>query len=214
MKIALRNLYRQKRRTYLTVSIVAFGVVAVLLFTAVADSFKGMMIGQITDSALGHLQIHRNGYVSSIESAPLDKTLNENQIKKIQGALDAMPEIEAYSLRLALGGMFSNYAETTNIRVLGVLPEQEQVVSPLLKDRVVEGTFLRQGEILVPDALAKGFESKVGDGVVIIATNADGSVNGQSFTISGTVESITGVGSRYGYIHSDGGKIFLELIHK
>ena len=31
MKIALRNLYRQKRRTYLTVSIVAFGVVAVLL---------------------------------------------------------------------------------------------------------------------------------------------------------------------------------------
>ncbi len=51
MKIALRNLYRQKRRTYLTVSIVAFGVVAVLLFTAVADSFKNMVIGQITDSA-------------------------------------------------------------------------------------------------------------------------------------------------------------------
>ena len=211
MKIALRNLYRQKRRTYLTVSIVAFGVVAVLLFTAVSDSFKSMMIGQITDSALGHLQIHQKGYMSSIENAPLDKTLNDEQIAQVQGILDAMPEIEAYSLRLLLGGMFSNYAETTNIRVIGVDPEQEQAVSPLLKDRILTGTFMQKGEILVPDALAKGFQSKINDGVVLIATNADGSVNGQSFTISGTVESVTGVGSRYGYIHLDDALTLLRM---
>ncbi|GAK56702.1 ABC-type lipoprotein release transporter, permease component [Candidatus Vecturithrix granuli] len=211
IKIALRNLYRQKRRTYLTVSIVAFGVVAVLLFTAVADSFKTMMIGQITDSALGHLQIHKKGYVSALESAPLDKTLNENQIKKLQGILDGIPEIEAYSLRLALGGMFSNYAETTNIRVIGIDPDKEQAVSPLLKSRVLEGKFLQRGEILVPDALAKGFESKVGDGVVLIATNVDGSVNGQAFTISGMVESVSGAGSRYGYIHLDDALTLLRM---
>ncbi len=211
MKIALRNLYRQKRRTYLTVSIVAFGVVAVLLFTAVSDSFKSMMIGQITDSALGHLQIHQKGYMSSIENAPLDKTLNDEQITQVQGILDAIPEIEAYSLRLLLGGMFSNYAETTNIRVIGVYPEREQAVSPLLKDRVLTGKFVQQGEILVPDALAKGFQSKLGDAVVLIATNLDGSVNGQPFTISGTVESVTGVGSRYGYIYLDDALTLLRM---
>lgn len=54
-RIAFRNLYRQKRRTGLTVSIIAFGVVAVILFTALAGSFKNMMISQITDSMLGHL---------------------------------------------------------------------------------------------------------------------------------------------------------------
>lgn len=201
MKIALRNLYRQKRRTYLTVSIVAFGVVAVLLFTAVADSFKNMVIGQITDSALGHLQIHKKGYVSSLESAPLDKTLNENQVKKLKGILDGIPDIEAYSLRLTMGSMFSNYVETTNIRLIGIDPGSEQAVSPLLGDRILEGRFLEQGEILVPEALAKGFQAKIGDAVVLIATNAEGSVNGQPFTVSGMVESVTGAGGRYGYIH-------------
>lgn len=211
MKIALRNLYRQKRRTYLTVSIVAFGVVAVLLFTAVADSFKNMVIGQITDSALGHLQIHKKGYVSALESSPLDKTLRNNQIAQLQAVLNAVPEIEAYSLRLALGSMFSNYAETTNIRVIGIDPESEQAVSPLLKDRIVEGAFLKQGEILVPESLAKAFQSKIGDAVVLIATNAEGSVNGQPFTVSGMIEGVTGAAGRYGYIHLDDALTLLRM---
>lgn len=212
MKIALRNLYRQKRRTYLTVSIVAFGVVAVLLFTAVADSFKNMVIGQITDSALGHLQIHKKGYVSSLESSPLDKTLRDNQIKRLQAVLDTVPEIEAYSLRLALGSMFSNYAETTNIRVIGIDPESEQAVSPLLKDRILEGgTFLKHGEILVPESLAKAFQSKIGDAIVLIATNAEGSVNGQPFTVSGMIEGVTGAAGRYGYIHLDDALTLLRM---
>ncbi len=59
IKIAFRNLYRQKRRTFLTMGIVAFGVLAVLLFSATAGSFKNLIIGEITDSMLGHIQIQQ-----------------------------------------------------------------------------------------------------------------------------------------------------------
>ena len=53
-KIAVRNLRRYKRRTILTASLVAIGMVFVLVFIATTGSFKNMMIGGITDSMLGH----------------------------------------------------------------------------------------------------------------------------------------------------------------
>ncbi len=201
LKIALRNLYRQKRRTYLTMSIVAFGVVAVLLFSAVAGSFKNMMIGQITDSMLGHIQIHRKGYVSSLDNLPLDKTLTSKQITKLKEVLDGIPEIEAYSFRILLGGMLSNYADTTNIRIAAIDPEKEPMVTPLLKERLVDGAFIKQGEVLIPDVIAKAFKSKVGDDIVLIANNKEGSVNGQPLKVSGVMESLVGPTGKYGYIH-------------
>ena len=75
IKIAARNLRRYSRRTLLTASLITLGVTAVLLFVAVTGSFKSMMIGQITDSMLGHIQIHKKGYVASVENLPLDATL-------------------------------------------------------------------------------------------------------------------------------------------
>lgn len=211
VKIAIRNLYRQKRRTYLTMSIVAFGVLAVLLFTAVTGSFKNMMIGQITDSMLGHLQIHRKGYVSSLDSLPLDKTLTAKQIEKLQAVLDEIPEIEAYSFRILLGGMLSNYVDTTNIRIAAIDPEREPTVTPLLKDRLMQGKFLQQGEVLIPDSIAKAFGAKVGDDIVIIANNAEGSVNGQPLKVSGLMESLLGPTGKFGYIHIEDAMNILRM---
>jgi putative ABC transport system permease protein len=57
--------------------------------------------------------------------------------------------------------------------------------------------------MLVPELLARGFGTKVGDTVVVVATNRDGSVNGKTFIVSGILESATGPGGRDGYIHID-----------
>lgn len=195
LKIATRNLRRYKRRTFLTASLVTLGVVAVLLFISVSGSFKDMMIGQITDSMLGHIQIHQKGYLASIDSLPLNRNLKEKQVGKVQEILQGNPAVEAFSPRIKLGAMFSNYTETTNIRLNAVIPEQEMATMPLLKDRIVKGEkegLLKTGEILVPELIAKGMNVKVGDGIVLVATNRDGSVNGQAFTVRGIVEGVSG----------------------
>jgi len=64
VKIAGRNLFRYKRRTLLTLSLIVIGVLFVAGFMAITGSFKNMMIGQITDSFVGHIQIHRKGYLA------------------------------------------------------------------------------------------------------------------------------------------------------
>ena len=204
IKIAGRNLFRYKRRTLLTLSLIVIGVLFVTAFVAVTGSFKGMMIGQITDSFVGHMQIHRKGYLAAIDNLPLTMNLKPGAVRKVEAVLEAMPEIEAYSKRIKFGGMFSNFIETTNIRLNGVDPELEAKTVPLLLSRVIEGEkALKKGEIFVPELLARGMKVKVGDMVVVIATNRDGSVNGKQLKVGAILESATGPGGRDGYVHMD-----------
>ena len=203
---------RYKRRTLLTASLVTIGVVFVLVFISVSGSFKNMMIGQITDSFLGHIQIHKKGYVASIDSLPLTMNLGPKAFEKVEKAINEIPDIEAYSKRIKFGGMFSNFVETTNVRLNGVYPEDEVKTVPLFLSRVKEGgKDIKPGEILVPELLAKGMKVKVGDTVVVIATNKDGSVNGKQFQVGGILESVTGPGGRDGYIHIEDAMEILRM---
>ncbi len=215
LKMALRNLLRYRRRTALTSLLIVIGVVSVLLFIAVAGSFKSMMIGQITDSMLGHLQIHRRGYVASIESLPLNLNMPATLVQRAQKALEGESAIAAWSPRVKFGAMFSNFTETTSIRVNGVDPVSEAKVTPLLPGRRLDGdkgdTLVARGEILVPVLIARGLQVKAGDTIVLVATNSDGSVNGKTFVIRGTLESATGPGGRDGYIHIDDARELLRL---
>ena len=201
-KIAIRNLFRHRRRTLLTASLITTGIVFVLVFVAVSGSFKNMMVGQITDSFLGHIQIHKKGYVASIDSLPLTMNMQAKAVKKVEEAINAIPEIESYSKRVKFGSMFSNFVETTNVRLNGVYPEDEIRTLPIFSTRIKKGDkSIKRGEILVPELIANGMKVKVGDTIVIVATNRDGSVNGKQFRVGGIVESATGPGGRDGYVH-------------
>jgi putative ABC transport system permease protein len=211
-KIALRNLFRYRRRTILTMSLITIGVAFVLVFVSVTASFKNMMVGEITDSMLGHIQVHKKGYVASIDNLPLNLNLKPGAIQKVEKALAGIPEIEAYSMRLKFGGVFSNFVESTNVRLNAVDPEKEMATVPLFASRIIAGEkTIKPGEILVPELLAKGMKVKVGDVAVVVATNDDGSVNGYQFTVGGILSSVTGPGGRDGYIHIEDGRQILRL---
>jgi putative ABC transport system permease protein len=212
LKIALRNLFRYKRRTILTMSLITIGVAFVLVFVSVTASFKAMMVGEITDSMLGHIQVHKKGYVASIDNLPLNLNLKPAALKKVKQELAEIPEIEAYSPRIKFGGVFSNFVESTNIRLNAVDPDKELATVPLLASRIISGSgTIKPGEILVPELLARGMKVEVGDTAVVVATNEDGSVNGYQFTVGGILRSVTGPGGRDGYIHIEDGRQLLRL---
>jgi len=210
----MRNLLRYRRRTILTTLLISIGVVAVLLFLAVSGSFKGMMIGQITDSMLGHLQIHKKGYVSSIDNLPLHLNMPPKMMNKVKDTLTDLDDVEIWSPRVKLGAMLSNFTETTNIRLNGVNPVRESQVSPDLIKRVIEGdteTLVEKGKLLVPELIARGMKIKVGDPVVLVANNKDGSVNGMNFVVQAILEGISGPGGRDGYIHVEDARALLRM---
>ena len=214
IKIAARNLLRYRRRTVLTTLLITIGVVAMLLFVSTSGSFKAMMVGQITDSMLGHLQIHKKGYVSSIDSLPLTMNMKPAMVKKAEDTLSSMNNVEAWSPRIKLGAMLSNFAQTTSIRLNGVDPAKEMKTCPELIKRIIAGdssTLVERGKILIPELIAKGLKVGPGDSVVLVATNKDGSVNGINFTVQGVLEGISGPGGRDGYMHIDDARELLRI---
>jgi putative ABC transport system permease protein len=215
LMIALRNLARFQRRTLLTATLITLGMVAVLLFIATAGSFKTMMIGQFTDAVLGHVEVHRKGYVASIDTLPLNLNLTPPMVQKVEQALAAMPDVEATSERVKFGAMFSNFNETTSVRVNGIDPAREAATTPLMPGRIVEGSkgapLLKSGEILIPTLLARGLGVKVGDTAVLVATNRDGSVNGRNFVVRGIMEAVSGPSGRDAYITIGDARTLLRM---
>jgi putative ABC transport system permease protein len=96
-----------------------------------------------------------------------------------------------------------------------VEPAREVATVPLLPGRIIDGVkdgpLVGKGEIVVPVLLARGMKVKVGDTVVLVATNRDGSVNGKTFVIRGVTEGISGPGGRDGYIHIDDARELLRM---
>jgi len=215
LKIAARNLLRYKRRTLLTALLITVGLTAVLLFVAVAGSFKAMMVAQFTDAMVGHLQVHRRGYVGAMESLPVDRNMRPRMLARLYQALDDQDGVEAWSPRVKFIAMFSNFASTTSVRLNGVYPARELATTPLVKNRVLEGgaaePLVKRGHIQVPELIAKGMKTKVGDTIVLVATNKDGSVNGKTFVVQGIMESISGPGGRDGYIHIEDARELLRI---
>lgn len=215
LKIALRNLLRYTRRTLLTSSLISAGVAIVIIFGGIGNSFKKEVIGILTGSNLGDIQIHKKGYVGSIDNLPLDITIPENELKKIELLLNN-PEIKSYSKRIRFGAMLSSFIQTATIRLTAIYPENESKTCPHLTDRIKEGdsnpdTFVKPGFIVIPRNMADGMNLKVGNEVVLVANNKEGSVNGLTFKISGISENIFGPQGRDGYIHMEDAKSILRI---
>jgi len=197
--------------------LITLGVLMVILFSGLAGSFKEMMIGQITDSNLAQMQIHKKGYVSSIDTSPLNLTINQKGYKKIEKLLKENPDVEAYSPRIKLSAMLSNFKETTNIRLNAIDPKKERKVCPNVSDRMkfsgseIPDILLKSGEIIIPEKLAKGLKIKIGDPVVLVANNKDGSVNGLNFTVAGVIESLVGPQGKEGYMHIEDARSLLRM---
>lgn len=216
IKIAWRNLLRYTRRTLLTSSLIAVGVALVIIFGGIGASFKSEVVGILTNSNLGDIQIHKKGYVGSMDNLPLDITISEKGLQAIKATLDDDPDVKAYSERIRFGAMISNFAQTTNMRLTAVYPEKESMTCPDLVKRIKEGdsnpaTFVKPGAIVIPLNIANGLNLKVGDDAVLVATNKDGSVNGMAFKISGVSENIMGPQGKDGYIHIEDARSLLRI---
>ncbi len=214
-RLAWKNLWRYKRRSLLTGLLIVVGVVAVIVFAGLSSSFKQAVTGQITDSVLSHLQVHRKGYMASIDNLPLDRSLPDKSYQKLTELLGQVEGLSAFAPRIRFGAMLSNYEQTTNVRLNGIDPELEHKVVPQLKSRVRNGTadqpLLKPGEVLLPELIAKGLGVEVGATVVLVANNKDGSVNGMTFRVAGVVESLMGPGGRDGYLHINDAAALLRM---
>ena len=186
--LSLRNVFRNARRTVITLTSIVVGFVAMVCFGAFIEfSFEGLRENTIR-TQIGHLQIHAEGYserrVSDLESVLI------RDPEEVTEALAALPGVATVTHRLSFSGLGSAGKATLNMSVVGVDLEGEEYFSDF--EILVEGRSLRPGDReagLVGEELRRGLGAELGDWVTVMTTSLDGVVNAIDFRVAGVVRT-------------------------
>lgn len=184
--MAFRNVFRQKRRTVLTV-LTMFGGFALSSFSiGWMDGSYNYIIDMFTRYQLGHIQIHKKGYLDrpTLYDTIDDYAALKAKIDRVQGVLRSTP-------RLYSAGLASVGEKSSVVRIIGVAPALEDAAT-LFARKIEQGTPLSDGtskEAVVGKGLARRLDAKVGDEIVLLSQGADGSIANDAYKIAGIVDT-------------------------
>lgn len=184
VKLAWRNIWRNKRRTAITLASVFFAVILSTFMMSVKEGVYENMIEGSAGSFNGYAQIHQNGYWDdrTLDYAfEITDSLSETLEKK-SGLEGFLPRIESFSL--AVGDSI-----TKGALVIGIDAEKESTLNGL-HERVSEGSYLESGDegILVGDGLAEYLGVSVGDSLVLLGSGYHGMSAAGKYLIRGIVK--------------------------
>src|SRR3972149_5654205 len=156
LRIAWSNLWRNPRRTAITVSGLALGVIMLAFSDSLMAGICRDLIEQGTRLLLGHVQIHARNYRpdrSIFDTVPGDGPALAQRLRQEPEGLGAAPRASGY-------GLISAGENSAGADLLGVVPELEAAVSTL-SGHIVSGRGLQArdgrpgGEVVIGERLAR-----------------------------------------------------------
>ena len=187
LKIAFRNIFRQRRRSAFTILTMMGGYVLFSLALSISEGTYGSVIEKFTKSYTGHLQIHKEGYLNkpSIYKSIADYDQLKDQLKNIS-------EIKAFAPRVYSAALASKDKKTAIAKIIGIDPMAEAKTTTLAS-KLKEGTYLvdssdLKNEVMVGAGLAETLKLKLGDEVVLVGQGADGSISNDLFKVTGILK--------------------------
>lgn len=185
LRVAGRNLRRNRNRTAVAMLTVVGGLLAYLLAGGFIEWIFENMRESTIRSQLGHIQIVRPNYFEKGIADPYNFLLpsNSEELNRIS----KNPDVLTVAQRVAFSGLVSLGDTTVNFMGEGIDPLREAVISDQIHIR--EGSNLeKSGErsALLGEGLAKNLGAKPGDTIVLLVTAANGTPNAIEVTVAGT----------------------------
>ncbi len=186
IKLAMRNLFRQKRRSILTVLTMMGGFVLAAFSIAWSDGTYSDVIRAFTGNRLGHIQIHKKGY---LDRPSLYKTIDN--LGNIGEKLDQTEHIKGWAPRIYAYGLGSVGDRSTALRIIGIDPDRENRTTHFQKKLKEGGGFAGKTHhpVVLGLGLARQLHAKLGDELAIVSQGADGSIANDAYTVTGLVDS-------------------------
>ncbi|HHP0447519.1 TPA: ABC transporter permease [Vibrio harveyi] len=182
VKLAWRNLWRNKLRTTIMLGAMVFGLMGVVSMMGFMNGLVDSMIKNAISWQTSHLQIQQKSYLVNPELK--DVIPDADKISKV---LASNREVKAISERFLADGMIASARSTRGIRINGVNIEQEQNITPL-SQHIVDGEwFSEEGRnpILVSSKIVERLKLRVGSKVVLTLSDVNGEVAGAAFRVRG-----------------------------
>ncbi|MFP4448832.1 MAG: ABC transporter permease [Bacteroidales bacterium] len=184
LKLAWRNIWRNKRRTLITTASVFFAIFFALIMRAFQLGSYSNMIDNAVQLYSGHIQIHAKGFKdnqsinnSFVYDQDLFNTLNDHDLIK-----DVIPRLESFALA-------SSGNKTKGVLLMGVDPEKQDEMSKL-SEKIVKGGYLSGGEnsLLLSQTLSEFLKVSVNDTIVLLSQGYHGATAAGKYQVKGIVK--------------------------
>ena len=196
-KISARNLFRNRRRTLITLFILTLSSVGLVAMGGFFDRLLFLLREAYIRTGSGHLQISKQNFNEKGTTQPFDYLLdNYSQLKR---ELKKNPAIEHLAPTIKFGGMLTNDDTSIPIIAVGVDPNVDMAMGnvSLIKGgqrfvNVVEGEYLSPDDpygIIIGEDMKKALGTQVGDTVEFITTQRLGAIEGAEFHVRGVYQA-------------------------
>jgi ABC-type lipoprotein release transport system permease subunit len=183
MRMAWRNIWRNPRRSLITLSAMAFSLTLMIVATNMMEGMNRQMVGYAADRSLGHVQVHAKGYY---EDKGLQDTLPLSILDRFEdGPFRAAPRAYAF-------GLASLGEQSAGVLIRGIDPQREREVTDLWK-HMLEGHYLRPSEkktIVLGRKIARTLNARPGSQIALITQAADGSLGNDLFRVVGVLKAL------------------------
>lgn len=179
--LAWRNVWRNFRRSLITIASMACGLAAIMFGQSMIKSVQHQLIERATSSIAGHLQIqHRN-----IKEYKFPDRYIEN-LASIEEVLSRQPGITAFARRINITGLVSSPTTSVGSLICSVEPDKEKLITNMAS-YIKEGEFLGSNpkSIVMGDKLAQRLDLRLGEKAVVMVQAEDGSMGAEAFRLVG-----------------------------
>ena len=183
VKLAWRNIFRNKRRTLIAAAAIGIGLTALIFIDAFMIGMEETMIRTATASFLGDAQIHREGFRDEQEASMTIQALDE-----VTASLAEETSVQHFTQRVLVSSMITSPANVSAINLVGVHPPTEKFLS-LIDDAITDGAYFEgdnHRDIVIGAKLAEILEIGLADRVVVtVAQAGTGELSQEMFRVSG-----------------------------
>ncbi len=184
--LAWRNLWRNPRRTLITLIVVSVGLWSVLAFNSFLNAWTQASKDTTLQLLLGQGQIHAAGYMDD----PGVEKLMPPPDPALRAALDD-PRIASWAMRLVVPAVVQSEYKTLPVMIVGVDPKSERRVSSI-PGKVVAGRYLSgvgDDGVVIGQHLADRLKTGLGRRVILMSQGSDGKLAEQSFDVVGLYDA-------------------------
>ena len=182
-RMAWRNLWRRKRRTFITVFSIGFGVMLSVTFTGTGDYGYTNMINAGATMGLGHVTVEPRGYN---QTPSLDKRLQKAE--QIREQVLTMPGVNDAIVRIMGQAIFASASKTVGGMFMGIDPAQESAEQNLMLRSLVEGRLFPGPDgrgAVVGIKMAKKLNLRIGKKLVYTTTDISGEIVSEIARVAG-----------------------------
>lgn len=180
--ISWRNVWRNPTRSFVIIAAVALGLTAGVFSLAVMNGMTEQKMRTAIESQTSHIQLHQKDFTIN-----KDIKLHLKEASEIEGTLQQLPDMKAFSMRTIAVGMLASSKGSVGLQMNGIEPGKERKVTTIWKN-VTEGAYFN-GEnrkpILISQKTAEKLEVKLRSKVVLTLQDANGEIVGAAFRVAG-----------------------------